>query len=199
MDTQLQYLIDKIKTEGVQEAEASVAKIIHNAEEQAMLIIQTANDKAALIEHESKIKLDKLNAVGQQALIQAGREVELKLRERLEYIFKSILASKVEQELSPELLKSILLKLSGSLDTLSSTELEMLLSETDLKALTSLLMKEFKNLANAGLHLKVSDKLEHGFRIGQKGSKFYYDFSAEAITEALWYYLNPRIRDLYKS
>ena len=75
----------------------------------------------------------------------------------------------------------------------------MLLSETDLKALTSLLMKEFKNLANAGLHLKVSDKLEHGFRIGQKGSKFYYDFSAEAITEALWYYLNPRIRDLYKS
>ena len=79
-----------------------------------------------------------------------------------------------------------------------ASELSVLLSEKDLKALEKSLTASLKAEIKKGLEIKPDKTLAAGFRIGVKNGAAFYDYSAESLAEMFSAYLNPKVADLMK-
>ena len=64
-----------------------------------------------------------------------------------------------------------------------------------MKALQSGLKDTLKN----DFEIKVSNRINKGFRIGIKDEDVYYDFTDESIASSLLEFLNPTLQKLVKS
>ena len=80
----------------------------------------------------------------------------------------------------------------------NASELSVLLSEKDLKALENSLKTQLKAEIKKGLEIKPDKTLSAGFRIGVKNGAAYYDYSAESLAEMFAAYLNPKVAALMK-
>ena len=82
MAEELQGLLNRIQTEGIEKAEAEKAEIIGNAKAEAAKIIEKAKEEAASIvkkaNEEAEISVSKGNA----AIRQAARDMKKGLRQR---------------------------------------------------------------------------------------------------------------------
>lgn len=196
METNIQDIINKIKTEGVQEAELQATQIIKASEEKSQELISTAETTAEKIINNAKEEAEKILNNGKMSLAQASRDVELKLKEKLSKLFNKALQISVSNAMEPNALKEMLIKFIESSAKDENVKWDILLSEHDKNQLQNLVINETNKLFSEGISLKVSDKLFHGFRIGKSDTGFYMDFSDEAVTEAILEYLNPKIKEL---
>jgi vacuolar-type H+-ATPase subunit E/Vma4 len=129
-------------------------------------------------------------------LRQASRDVLLGLRENIVALFDGIIKKEIARQMSPDVLKEVLVKLIESFAKEKQFEVEVLLSEKDKKSMEKTLLSALKEDLKKGVTLKVSPSIEHGFRIGRKGEHSYYDFTDEAIAESFKTYLNPKVTEL---
>ena len=79
-----------------------------------------------------------------------------------------------------------------------ASELSVLLSEKDLKALESTFKTKLKAEIKKGMEIKPDKTIAAGFRIGVKNGAAFYDYSADALAEMFAAYLNPKVADLMK-
>jgi V/A-type H+-transporting ATPase subunit E len=194
MEMELKTIIEKIKQEGVGEAEKKAADMIKEAEAKGKGIIEEAKKKAILKEAERDATALKKN--GQEAVKQASRDVLLSLREKIVDLFDIIIKKEVAAQLSPAVLKEMIVKLAKSFTKGQELDVEVLLSDRDKKSLEEELFSALKKEIKKGITIKVSPKIERGFRIGQKDKESYYDFTDEAIAEAFMTHLNPKIVEI---
>lgn len=200
MEAQLQSLIDKIKNDGVAEAEkkaniiitnaeAKAEKTIKNAEVEAIDIIKKANDKAA-----------KAEDAGKKAIEQAGRNLIVSLKQSIIDLFNSILKREIRDSLAPNVISAILLKVvtNWNLSPDNNSELEVLLNPKDIEQLTDNMLSVIKKEAQNGIMLKPSASVDAGFRIVEKDGNMYYDFTERGLTEILTQYLNPGLAGILK-
>ena len=196
MEMKLDGLIKKIKEEGVEEAKRASENIIKEAKEKAARIIDEArNTKASLIE-EGREEAGNLKKSGEEALRQASRDVLLSLRQSITELLGRLIKAQVSEGLSPESMKKIIPKVIENFKKEEGFDIDILLAEQDKRHLESALLKSLKDEFKKGVTFKVSPNVEKGFRIGEKGKNFYYDFTDEAIAEAFRLYLNPKIAKL---
>ena len=73
MEIQLQELIDQIKKDGVEAAEAQAAAILETAKAEAEKIISDANAQADKIMADAKNENERIVKSGEDAIRQAGR------------------------------------------------------------------------------------------------------------------------------
>ncbi len=193
MEMELKNLIDKIKSEGVEEAEKSAAAIIKEAEEKAKAIIAEAESRKNAIIRDGEAKANALKTNSEIALKQSARDVLLTLRENATQFFDRIVKEKISGELSADVLKEAILKAVENLKKDGISDIEIVLSENDKAKLEKTLLKAFAR--EAGKQIKITGKkgIEKGFRIGESGKDSYFDFTDEAIAEAFKKYLNPKL------
>ncbi len=196
MAMELDSLIQKIKEEGVQEAKRRSEDIVSRAERDARAIIEDAQKTKEAIVQKGQREAANLKKNGEEALRQASRDVLLSLRQKITELFDRIIKSKVSEQLSPESLKKIIIKVIENFRKEEGLGIEILLSEQDKKALEDVFLKALKDELRKGVTLKVSAGIERGFRVGEKGKNFYYDFTDEAIAEVFKVYLNPKIAEI---
>ena len=79
-----------------------------------------------------------------------------------------------------------------------ASELSVLLSEKDLKALEASLKTKLKAEIKKGMEIKPDKTLAAGFRIGVKNGAAFYDYSADALAQMFAAYLNPKVAALMK-
>ncbi|MFH1553231.1 MAG: V-type ATP synthase subunit E [Candidatus Omnitrophota bacterium] len=196
MEMDLKNIIEKIKEEGVFEADKKAAEIVEEASKKAKDIIQTAlKEKEDIIKNAAK-EAEKLTKNGEEAVRQASRDVLLSLREDIVALFDRLTKKDVAEQLSPDVLKDMIVRLVESVTEHKQFDIEVLLSKKDKDVLDRVLFDALKQEAKKGVTLKVSPGIEHGFRIGEKGGTSYYDFTDEAIAEAFALYLNPKIAEV---
>lgn len=198
METQLDNLIQKIRQEGVEEAKKKSKEIIKDAERRAEEIIEDAERKKAAIMKDGQRDTANLRKSGEEVLRQASRDIILSLRQRIVELFDSVLKKDVSEGLSSENLKKIITRIIENFKKDEGLDIEILLSKQDKKGLEEALLRSLKDEFRKGITFKVSSGIEKGFRIGEKDKNFYYDFTDDAITEALKLYLNPRITDILR-
>ena len=199
MEMELKNIIDKIKREGVTEAEKEAAEIKRNAEEEAGKIIAAAEagkEEMLKLAEEASSKLKK-NA--EDSIRQASRDAVLGLRDNIVKMFDAVMKQQVDEQLTPEVMQKMIIKLTESMTKDKAFDIEIILSEKDRKTLEDVLLNELKKAAKKGVSLKAAPGVEHGFRIGEKGGNAYYDFTGEAVTEAFKAYLNPKMASLLVS
>ena len=196
METELKHLIDKIKEEGVQQAERDAKNIIACAEENARDIIKDAEKKKATSIKEAQIQALNFRKASEEALKQAGRDVLLTLRGKVVEFFDRIIKEKISQELTPQELKDIIKTAVENFRKNSDLDIEVLVSKKDEEKLQKALFSTLSQEAKKHLTLKGTLGIEKGFRIGEKGKDSYFDFSDGAISEAFSKYLNPKLIEI---
>ena len=199
MDVQLQELIDKIKKDGVTAAEKEAAKIIADAGKKAEGIIKDAEAQAEQIKKDAKAETARMQKASDEAIVQAGRNMLLSFKDSLVQELDGLIQAETAKSLSKDTLEKLVPEtVKAWAKNSDASELSVLLSEKDLKALQSSLTSALKAEIKKGLEIKPDKTLTAGFRIGVKNGAAFYDYSAESLAEMFAAYLNPKVAGLMK-
>ncbi len=195
MTMELKNLIDKIKKDGVEQAESEAAAIIAGAEAQAKGVIDEAHKKAQEIIAEAEERAGRFKVSSERALKQAARDALLALRGRVTEFFARVVKTNVQDELSSTVLKDIILQAVEHSIKEGIMDIEVVVSAADKKALEEKLFAALRKEAKEKFLLKSSNGIEKGFRIGARDKNSYLDFTDQAIVEGFKRYLNPKLVD----
>lgn len=199
MEIQLQELIDQIKKDGVDAAEAQAAAILETAEAEAAKIIAEANAQADKIMADAKNENERTVKSAEDAIRQAGRNLLISFRESVTKELKAIIGENVSSVYSDNSLSQLIIRtVEGWTMKPDADELSVILSSNDLEKLEETLLAELKAKMLTGVTLKANDNVDGGFRIAVNGDGAYYDYSKEAVTDMLSSYLSPKITALLK-
>ncbi len=199
METQLKELIDKIKTEGVAEAEGQAKSITEKAEQEASAILGKAHAEAEKIVADAQAEAGRFQETGKEALKQAGRDLILNLNSSITRLFGTVVESRTKEALTEKVLQKIITDLIHAWQKKGQNDIQVLLSAADLKKLRTGLLKNLSDEMKKGVELKPSPDIQAGFRIGQKDGAVYYDFTDKGIAENLVQYLNPKLAECLKA
>ena len=199
MEIQLQELIDQIKKDGVEAAEAKAAAILETAKAEAEKIISDANAQADKIMADAKNENERIVKSGEDAIRQAGRNLLISFRESVAKELNAIIGENVSSVYSSGTLPQLIVKAVESwLSKSEATDISVILSGEDLAKLETALLAELKAKMLTGVTLKANDNFDGGFRIAVNGDGAYYDYSKDAVTDMLSNYLSPKITALLK-
>ena len=196
MDVQLKELIDRIKSEGVQSAEAQASEIVSNAEKRAEDIVADAKKQAEQIVAEAEQEARKREQSGEQALKQAGRDLLLQLRGRIQAVFAEVIDNATKEAYTGEALENAVVALVEAWAGGSQGDLAVLLPKDQLEKLEKNLRSRLAKQLGEGVTIKPSPELEAGFVVSERDGSAYYDFSAEGVAEMLRLHLNSRLGEL---
>ena len=200
MDIQLQELIDKIKKDGIANAETEKNRIISDAERKAATIVKEAEAKADAMIKAAKAETERMEKASEDAITQAGRNLIISFRDGINKELQALINAETEKAMDKDLLKKLVPEVVKAWAADPEAEgLSVLLSEDDLKALESGFKTSLKTQLSKGLEIKSDSSLSYGFRIGSKNGEAFYDFSAEEVANLFSAYLNPKTTELMKN
>lgn len=199
MEIQLQELIEQIKKDGVDAAQAKAEEIILSAKAQADKIIADAKAQADKITAEAKTENAKTVKSGEDAIRQAGRNLLISFRESVARELNAIISDNVNAAYSSDdFAKLIINAVECWAGKPESDDISVILTADDLSKLEKTLLAELKSKMLGGVTLKANDNFDGGFRIAVNNGTVYYDYSAQAVTDMLSNYLSPRVTALLK-
>jgi len=193
METELNRLIEKIKADGVGEAQKEADTIIKAAEAKARKITEDAEKKRDTIVSDGKREAKSFMASSEKALKQSARDVLLTLRERVTEFFDRLVKIKTEEALTDDLLGDVIKKAAENLGKDGALDIEIVVNDKDKAKLEKALFGALSKEVKAALTVKGSKAVKKGFRIGKQGKESYLDFTDEAIAETFKRYLNPKL------
>lgn len=199
MEIQLQELIEQIKKDGVEAAESKASEIIAAANAEAEKIIAEANAEAENIINNAKEENSRLVRASEDAIRQAGRNLLISFRESVTKELDAIAGEQVAGVYSSDEISRLICTVVEEWSKKpEADDISIILTSNDAKALEESLLIELKKKLLSGVTLKANDNFDGGFRITTSDGRAYYDYSAEAVTDMLSAYLNPRITSLMK-
>lgn len=199
MDVQVQELIDRIKKDGVSEAEKQAAKIVSDAKSEADKIVSAAQSQADSIIKNAKAETERMTKASEDAITQAARNMILAFRKSIVQELDGIVRAETAKAYSKDMLAKLVPDVVKAWAKDNGAEgLSVLLSEKDLQDLSSNFTAALKDEVAKGLEIRPDKTLTAGFRIGVQNGTAFYDYSAESLVELFSGYLNPRTADLMK-
>ncbi len=199
MDIQVGELIERIKQEGVAEAERRAAEIVARAEARAVAIVKEAEKTSARLSAEGREKAAADERSGRAALELAGRDLLLKLREEIGKTFEALVRRETTAAFSAETLRNALPGLIKNWREASSDDLVLLVPPNQATAIEAFLRDKLAADLRGGLEIRPLPGLRAGFRLSDKAGSAYYDYSAEAVAGLLAQFLQPRLAEIMKS
>ncbi|MCL1927916.1 MAG: V-type ATP synthase subunit E [Treponema sp.] len=199
MEIQLNELIEKIKKDGIESAQAGASKLRADAEAEAKKIIEGAKREAEAIIAGGKADAERSEKAGMAAVEQASRNLILAFKGEIQGILDKCIAEAVGSSYSADVIKSVLPDLIKNWAVKNTDSLSVVLSEGDLKKLDDAFKAKLVSVLKGGVELKVGKSLDSGFHIAEKDGSAFYDFSAEAVARMLSAYLNPRLAEVIKT
>ncbi len=200
MSQQVQELIDKIKSEGIQAAEKKAGEIESQAKDKADRIINDAKKQGEQFIASAQADIKKMKESTIVALQQASRDTLLNLRKEIQGILHNILTAQVRETMTPEQLSQILeavIKNYLSHST-AKAEIAVTLSHHDLKILRDGFIKKLQDHLKHPIKFHASAEISKGFTISFDSGKSSFDFTDESLVEYLANYLNPDVSDIVK-
>ena len=199
MEIQLHELIEQIKKDGVETAQAQADAIIDSAKSEAEKIIADAKDQADKIMSDAKAENAKAVKSGEDAIRQAGRNLLISFRESVARELNAVVSNNVNAVYSSDAFaKLIISAVEGWAGKPEAEDISVVLNADDLAKLEEALLAELKAKMLGGVTLKANDNFDGGFRIAVNNGTVYYDYSAQAVTDMLSNYLSPRVTALLK-
>lgn len=185
----LEALLNKIRSEGVEAAKAEAAEIVAKAKAEAEGIVAKAKAEAAAAEAKAKAEAERAAQGAEATIRQAARDVLLKLGQDVTALLERTLGGAVDEALKPGPLVERLateavaayLK-GGAAEVVAAPELA-----AALKA----------RLAAQGEVTVVTDpQMGTGFRVRLSGGRVEHDFTGDSVTAALAALLRPQLAEL---
>ena len=199
MEVQLQELIEQIKKDGAEAAEAEAKAIVEAAKSDAERIIADAQAQADKILAGAKTETERMTKSSEDAIRQAGRNLLISFRESVTRELKAIVGENVTAVYSSDAFAELIISIVESWANKPDAEdIAVILNTQDLNKLEEILLASLKEKMLKGITLKANDNFDGGFRIAVNNGSAYYDYSAEAVVDMLSNYLNPKVTELLK-
>lgn len=199
MSQQVQELIDKIKSEGIQTAEQKAKEIEASTKAKADQIIAGAEAKAQQLIVDAKEEIKKMQESTQMALKQGSRDTILSLRKEVENILHQVIAQEVSAALSAEALANILTVVVKDYLGSKDGDVQISLNDKDAKALKDGFLAKLQKQIKGEIKLQASGDVGRGFTISFDKGKSSFDFTDESLAQYLSNFLNAEIAALLKS
>lgn len=199
MDIQLQELLDKLRKEGVEAAQAESASIVAEAEERRRAMLAASEKEAKAIVAKAEQDAARFQASSVAAIKQASRNLLLAFKSEIEKVLNGIALKETEKALDEKTLQALLPGLLSSLAQKGSDELVLLVPQAQLASIEAFFVAKLKKELGAGLEIKPFPGLKSGLRVSLKDGSGYYDFSGEAVAALLSRYVNERLADIMRS
>lgn len=193
----LNSLIEKIKQEGIEEAEAKASRIEADARERARKIIEEATVKADTILSEAKQDIEKLHKSDDLALAQASRNLLIALRQEINRMLSKVIREQISASLSDAMLSDIIRKLILEQSAHPETDFIVVLTPEELTALETFFVKLQEEIKK-GITLRQFRQFDRGFVISYDAGKSFFSFSDDALGEAVMHYLKPRMAAIFR-
>jgi V/A-type H+-transporting ATPase subunit E len=194
MEVKLDNLIEKIKADGIEEANQKADEIIENAKKEAADLKKKAQQEADQIISDAEKEAKAFEDKSKRSLQLAARDTELLVKEKLTALFDRSLKSQVSDTLKPDFLKTLILKVVDQWKDSETVQIE--LNEDDQKQLEPLIQDTLKTEIKDSLTLKVSDRVTRGFQIRIEDGDVYYDLTDDNIAQVLYLFLNPKLKEM---
>ena len=199
MEVQLQELIEQIKKDGVETAEAEAKAIVEAAKSDAEKIIADAQAQADKILSLARTETERMTKSSEDAIRQAGRNLLISFRESVTKELKAIVSENVTAVYSSESFAQLVVKaVEGWANKPDADDISVILNSEDLKALEDTILAGLKEKMTKGITLKANDNFDGGFRIAVNNGGAYYDYSSEAVVDMLSNYLSPKVTAILK-
>ena len=199
MEIQLQELIDQIKKDGVDAAEAEATSIVDCAKAEAEKIIADAKAQAEKILADAKAENERMVKSSDDAIRQSGRNLLISFRESVTKELNAIVGDAVNAVYSADSLTKLVADVvEGWAKNPDTEDITVILNTEDVKALEEAALASLRDKISKGITLKVNDNFDGGFRISVNNGAAYYDYSAEAIVDMMSNYLSPKVTKLLK-
>ena len=199
MEIQLQELIDQIKKDGVDAAEAEATAIVDCAKAEAEKIIADAKAQAEKILADAKAENERMVKSSDDAIRQSGRNLLITFRESVTKELNAIVGDAVNAVYSADSLTKLVADVvEGWAKNPDAEDITVILNTEDVKALEEAALASLKDKISKGITLKANDNFDGGFRISVNNGAAYYDYSAEAVVDMMSNYLSPKVTKLLK-
>lgn len=199
MTERIQELLDKIKNEGIEVAEAKARDIEARAQTRAGEIVALAQEEAARIVSGAKTESQKTKDVVEAALKQASRDMLLRLRKEITKTLEGIVLKDLRESLSPEVMVSLIQKIAAAyFNNAQAGDIQVALSGEDLKKLENGFLAKLKGALKQPLVLRSADNIRAGFTISFDQGKSCFDFTDESLAEFLGQYLSEHVTKILK-
>jgi V/A-type H+-transporting ATPase subunit E len=201
MDIQLQELLDKIRREGLEAAEAEASRIVSEAHAREASILAEAEKEAAAIRTAAESDAARADAAGKAALSQAARDLVLAFRDGISAALAAAIRSDVAAAYGPGVLaESIPLVLKAlAASGGAGGDLEVLVPPAQADRLGAHFAERLSAELKRGIAIRPFPGLDAGFRIAERDGAAYYDFSAAELAELFARRLNPRLAETVRS
>lgn len=200
MDVQLQELVEKIKKNGVETAEAKAAQIITAAETKAMAIVKAAQAEADSIVKMAAAEAERSEKAAVSAIKQAGRNLLISFRDGIIVELDALIKTETAKSYDSAMLKDLVpAAVKAWVAAGGADDVSVLLSPADASSLQAGFTAALKSTLSKGVEIRSDASITGGFRIGTKDGAAYYDFSADSVAELFSAYLNPRVAEIMKS
>jgi V/A-type H+-transporting ATPase subunit E len=198
MADELQALLEKINEEGLKKADAEREAIVAKANKEATRIVEEAAAERKRMLEEARREAETLRVKGEESLRQAARDLLLSLREQLEQRLKAVAADTVREALTPDQVAGILKDMVGSFlsDAGDDSGAEVQVGAEQEEQIRNHLMSHLADDLRSRVELTPVRGISGGFRIQVNGEDVVYDFSDDALAEALTAFVNPRLAEI---
>ena len=173
----VQELIDRLKSEGVQEGQLRAEALLAEAKKQAAIIVDAAHAEADKLVKEAQRHVAQTQANGKRALALASRDTSLQLKEQLQHEFRGWVGRLVQDQLADrnfvaELIREMagqaIAAISDGPDTQDSEQpvkLRFLVGGGESKSLEAFIKGQAAEMLRQGVCLQADRSLTHGFRV----------------------------------
>ena len=192
MSEELQNLLEKIKRDGVEKANAEASAILEKAKADAAAIIKEAEEKAAAAKAAAEDDARKNAARAEETISQAARDTVLKVEQAVTEMLTRLLATNVNAALAdPTVAVPIAADAIKALVTG-----EQAVEITANAKLAEALRAQFA----AGQNIKVitDEDSQSGFSVRLDNGRVEHDFTGPAVATALAARLRPDLAKLVK-
>jgi len=200
MSQQIQELIEKIKSEGINAAENKGREREDAAKKQAQSIIDEAHQKAEQILKEAAEETKKMEKSSLMALKHASRDMMLSLRKNIIMTLGKIVAKDIGENLTTENLSGIIRDLASGVlkESNEEREVDITISDKDLEALKGDFLPKLAKEIKQPINFKSSQDIAKGFTISFDKGKSCFDFSDISLAEYVSKYLNTQVSEILK-
>ena len=195
MADDLQALLNKINEEGLKKAEQTKADILAKADAEAKAIIKKAQEEAddcrAKAQADSQILVQK----GEEALRQAARDMMLSLRQQLQSRVKTAVLQLMDATLDAQQMPGIIAQIVQSYLQKDGNEdnLELLVNKDQLDVLSAAVKAKLADNLKNQCEFSPAPTVTNGFKLAFKDNDVLYDFTDQALADAVASYVGPRI------
>ncbi len=187
----LDALLVKIRTEGVDKARAEADAIVAQARKDAEKIVATARSEAEQCKAQAQADADRFQQGAEATLRQAARDVRMKLEQDITSLLERTLGGEVDATLEAGAIVGKLVE--------EAVETYLREGAVTVAAAPKLAEALKARLAQKGEVTVVTDaQMGTGFRVLLKGGRVEHDFTGEAVTQALTALLRPQLAKLLK-